>query len=65
MSSIILRYEGKKYELFNLEEDLEEKQDLAGKETQKVRELDRDLTSWLKEIHARMPRENPGYSPRH
>ncbi|MBN1271046.1 MAG: sulfatase [Candidatus Aminicenantes bacterium] len=62
---LIKRYEGKQYELFNLEEDLEEKVDLAGSKPEKVRELERELSAWLKETQARMPKENPGYSPKH
>ena len=53
---LIKRYEGKTFELFNLEEDLGETQDLADKMPDKVRELDDRLTAWLRQTGAKLPR---------
>jgi arylsulfatase A len=52
---LIKRYEGKTFELFNLKEDLSEKQDLSNRMPQKVRELDDLLQAWLKETGAKLP----------
>ncbi|MBC7360816.1 MAG: sulfatase [Candidatus Aminicenantes bacterium] len=53
---LIKRYEGKTFELFNLKEDLSETTDLAETHPEKVKELDEMLTSWLKEVGAKLPR---------
>ncbi|MDA2929131.1 sulfatase [Acidobacteria bacterium AH-259-O06] len=58
---LIKRYSGRPYELFNLQDDIEEKRDLADRMRQKVRELDARLSKWLKETEARLPRPNPNY----
>ena len=60
---LIKRYDGKTFELFNLEDDLSEKNDLAPKMPEKVRRLDARLTRWLKATGARLPRPNPKYNP--
>jgi arylsulfatase A-like enzyme len=52
---LIKRYEGKTFELFNLEEDIGEKQDLAEKMPEKVRGLDTQLKAWLKHTGAKLP----------
>ena len=54
---LIRRYEGDRYELFNLKEDQGEKNDLSGKETSRVQDLDSKLSAWLKKTNARMPVE--------
>ncbi|RKY88097.1 sulfatase [candidate division KSB1 bacterium] len=61
---LIKRYEGKKFELFNLKDDLSEKNDLSDKMPEKVRELDKILVKWLKETKAKLPKENPDYVKR-
>jgi len=60
---LIKRYEGKTFELFNLQDDLSETNELSEKMPQKVRELDVMLTVWLKKSGAKMPRPNPDYDP--
>ena len=61
---LIKRYEGKKFELFNLKNDLSEKNDLSAKRPGKVRELNRKLVAWLKQTKAKMPIKNPEYQPK-
>jgi arylsulfatase A len=61
---LIKRYEQKEFELFNLKEDLSEKEDLAAKMPEKVRQLDAKLTALLKSTNAKLPKKNPDYRPR-
>ena len=58
---LIKRYEGKTFELFNLKDDLSEKNDLSEKMPAKVEELDAKLGDWLRATGAKLPRVNPGY----
>jgi len=60
---LIRRYEGKSFELFNLKEDLSEKQDISDRMPEKVKELDAELSAWLKHTSAKLPKQNPDYSP--
>lgn len=60
---LIKRYEGKLFELFNLREDLGEREDLSERFPEKVRELHAELNAWLKNTHAKLPRKNPDYNP--
>jgi arylsulfatase A-like enzyme len=60
---LIRRYEGKSFELFNLKEDLSEKQDLSDRMPEKVKELDSELSAWLKDTNAKIPKQNPDYAP--
>ncbi|MCK4966377.1 sulfatase, partial [bacterium] len=60
---LIKRYEGKTFELYNLNDDIEEKFDLADKMKDKVNNLDLELTKWLKGAGAKIPKENPNYKP--
>jgi arylsulfatase A len=60
---LIKRYEGKTFELFNLEDDLSEKNDLSEKMPEKVKELDAKLGNWLRATGAKLPRANPAYNP--
>jgi arylsulfatase A-like enzyme len=50
-------------QLFDLEKDLSEKNDLAGKLPEKAQKLDALLTRRLEELGAQMPTENPNYDP--
>ncbi|MFC2120206.1 sulfatase [Bacteroidota bacterium] len=54
-------YEGPVYELYNLENDLSEKNDLTKSIPEKVIEMDIILRNWLNSINARSPVENPDY----
>jgi len=60
---LLKRYAGRPFELYNLKDDLSEKTDLAEKMPQKVKELDKRLTAWLKHTGAKVPRPNPDYKP--
>jgi len=51
-------------ELYNLEQDLGEKNDLAEKMPRKVRQLHRKLLAWRKTVDAKMPRPNPNAGKR-
>jgi arylsulfatase A-like enzyme len=58
---LIKHYEDNSFELFNLREDISEKNDLSAKMPEKVRELDAKLSKWLKETGAKLPKPNPDY----
>jgi len=60
---LIKRYEGKTFELFNLNSDLSEKDDLSQTMPEKVKELDAKLTDWLRAAGAKLPKPNPDYDP--
>ena len=60
---LIKFYEDNSIELYNLKEDLGEKNDLAGKMPEKAAELKRLLEDWLESIKANMPLPNPDYKP--
>jgi arylsulfatase A-like enzyme len=57
---LIRHYEGKTFELFDLEDDISETNDLSKKMAEKVAQLDAKLTGWLKEVGAKLPRPKPG-----
>jgi len=58
---LIRRYEGERFELFNLREDLSESDDRSAAEPGRVAELDAMLSDWLARAGARLPKENPSY----
>ena len=58
---LIKRYDGKVFELFNLQEDISECNDLADQLPEKVKELDALLSRWLQETGAKIPKPNPDY----
>ncbi|MBN1673488.1 MAG: sulfatase [Kiritimatiellae bacterium] len=60
---LIRRYEGTRFELFNLANDIGEKKDLAESMPEKVRELDARLTAWLAATGAKLPRGNAAFDP--
>ncbi|MBL7106172.1 MAG: sulfatase [Phycisphaerae bacterium] len=57
-------YEDFNVELYNLKDDIGEKNNLAEKMPQKVNELRDILHKWRKEVNAQMPTPNPGYKPK-
>ncbi len=61
MNMISCEYDDSSFELFNLEDDLGETNDLSSKMPDKVEELDVALQSWLESVGAKLPRPNPGY----
>jgi len=56
-------YEDNHVELYNLKNDIGEKNDLSAKLPQKTKELRKKLHAWLKEVDARMPKPKPDYKP--
>ena len=56
-------YEKEKVELYNLKEDIEEENDLSGKNPDKTRELLSLLHKWQVSTGALMPEPNPDYHP--
>ena len=58
---LIKRYESGRRELYNLADDIGETTDLSAKMPQKVAELDRKLTAFLKSCRAKLPKPNPDY----
>ncbi len=60
---LIKRYESKTFELFNLKDDLSETNELSERMPEKVAELDAELSIWLRNSGAKMPRRNPNYEP--
>ena len=59
---LLKRYDGKPYELFNLAEDIGEKEELSEKMPDKVKQLDVKLVEWLMKTGAKVPRLNPDYA---
>jgi len=54
-------FEDNRMELYNLKEDIGEKNNLAKENPQKTAELLKLLTEWRKNVNAAMPRLNPEY----
>jgi len=52
-------FEDNRVELFNLKTDFVEQNNLAGKETEKVKALQARLAQWRRDVGARMPTPNP------
>jgi len=59
---LIHYYEDGRKELYNLESDKEETTDLSKDHPELVRELDKQLFSFLDEVNARFPEKDPEYS---
>jgi arylsulfatase A-like enzyme len=56
-------YGGGVLELYNIPQDIGEKNNLAAQQPEKVKELHAKLTAWRKEVGAVMPRPNPNFKP--
>ncbi len=56
-------YEDMRTELYNLKEDIREKNDLSAKMPEKTAELLGLLHRWREEVKAQMPTPNPKYNP--
>jgi arylsulfatase A len=56
-------YEDGRLELFNLKDDIGERQNLVRTEPKKAAELDTMLKRWRESVHAAMPTMNPNYDP--
>ena len=61
---LIESYEDNHLELYNLKEDIGEKNNLAEKMPEKATELHIMLKAWRKEVNAQMPTPNPDYKPK-
>jgi arylsulfatase A-like enzyme len=53
---LIRRYESDTVELYNIEDDLSEKNDVSKEHPELVERLGRELDDWLKKVGAKMPR---------
>lgn len=61
---LIYYYEYDDYKLFNLRDDISEKDDLAQKLPQKAKQLHAELMTWVKETGAPVPTQpNPKFAP--
>lgn len=58
---LIKRYEGPTFELYNLGDDPYEENDLKDSLPAKVEELNFELETWLTEVGAKLPKQNPDY----
>jgi arylsulfatase A len=58
---LIEHYEDGKLELYNIKEDIGEKNNLAAKMPEKTKELAKALADWRKSVAAQMPTPNPNY----
>jgi len=56
-------FEDNHVELYNLKEDIGEKDDLAAKMPEKARELRAKLAVWRERVDAQLPSRNPDYDP--
>ena len=59
---LIKQYETHTYELYNLKEDIGEKEDLSKKNPDKVNELRGILEKWLKNVDAQLPFANANWN---
>jgi hypothetical protein len=57
---LIKRYKDGALELYNLSDDVGEKNNLAAKSPELAERLERKLEAWLKETGAKMPRRSSG-----
>lgn len=54
-------FEDRRLELYNLQEDIGEKHNLAADQPQKAAEMHRRLQAWRSAVGARMPTPNPNH----
>ncbi|MBL8215566.1 MAG: sulfatase [Bryobacterales bacterium] len=60
---LILFFEDRHVELYNLREDIGEKKDLAALQPEKAAALRGRLEAWLRQTKAQLPRPNPNHDP--
>ena len=56
-------FENGSVQLFDLENDIGEQNDLSATETEKAQELQKKLELWRKEVGAQMMNSNPDFNP--
>ncbi len=56
-------FEDGKIELYNLREDTSEEHNLAGKDPQRARHMQKMLADWRQKVQAKIPQPNPDYVP--
>jgi arylsulfatase A-like enzyme len=56
-------YEDGRLELFNLADDLGERNNLAAAQPERVARLREELEAWRKDVGAKLPTPNPAYDP--
>jgi len=61
---LILFFEDSRVELYNLRDDLSEKNDLSQKDTARTAAMRARLERWLRQTKAQIPAKNPNYDPR-
>src|SRR5206468_3326683 len=54
-------FEDRRIELYNLKDDLSEKNNLTAKVPGRAKELQEKLVAWRASVNAPMPEKNPGY----
>jgi len=54
---------GNKFELYNLKNDIGERNNLAKKMPEKTKELSKMLANWRRKVNAQMMTQNPDYNP--
>jgi arylsulfatase A len=60
---LIRHYESGTTQLYDLEDDPSEKQNLNNRHPKKVKQLDTRLDRWLKDVNAVVPQKNPRHDP--
>jgi arylsulfatase A-like enzyme len=60
---LIQFFEGDRFELYNLKDDVSETHDLAAEHPEKVNELKAKLRKWQQDVGARFPTPNPDFKP--
>ena len=60
---LIRKFENDSYELYNLNNDVSEEQNLFNENPEKVQELKELLFKWYHKVDAQFPTENPKYKP--
>lgn len=58
-------FEDGRLELYNLRDDIGEKNNLAAANPDKTKELHEKLIAWRRDVNAVMPKPNPDYDPAH
>ncbi|MDA1044221.1 MAG: DUF4976 domain-containing protein, partial [Verrucomicrobia bacterium] len=61
---LIRHFENERLELFNLDDDISESQDLTAQLPDKTAELAECLSTWMKDVEALIPEPNPEWEAR-